>query len=212
VFFILILNILKEAKTQSLTSSPVNFFKTKMADKKSQKPSSSRNSKPIKHPIVKNEKQFSLELVTPSQLATYDPHQITTVNSPIKTSSSRMVSLGKPIQQSSSFAKALTSDYDPFAKKVAVPPPTAPTQLQYVKTSLYFPLYSPKLFHIEFHNRNITNPLTLIKYYFPTNPNDGAQLRFAPSNLYKTLYYYQNILQQEGYVIISTLYDKFSNG
>uniref|UniRef100_A0A2N9G9K2 Reverse transcriptase/retrotransposon-derived protein RNase H-like domain-containing protein n=1 Tax=Fagus sylvatica TaxID=28930 RepID=A0A2N9G9K2_FAGSY len=54
--------------------------------------------------------------VTPSQFVTYDPHQITPVNSTVKTSSSRMVSLGKPVRQSPSFAKALTSDYDPFAK------------------------------------------------------------------------------------------------
>ncbi len=128
MFFILILNILKEAKTPSLTSSPVNFCRTKMADKKSPKPSSSRNPNPTKNSIVKNEQQFSLGLVTPRQLATYDPHQITHVNSPIKTSSSRMVSLGKPIQQSPFFAKALTSDYDPFAKKVDVPLPTTPTQ------------------------------------------------------------------------------------
>ena len=62
-----------------------------MADKKSQKPSSSRNP-PIKKPTIKT------ELITPSQLVSYDPHQITPVNSPIKTtSSSRMVSFGKPI-------------------------------------------------------------------------------------------------------------------
>ena len=93
-----------------------------MADKKSQKPSSSKNP-PFKKPIVKT------ELVTPSQLVSYDSHQITPVNSPVKTtSSSRMISLGKPIQQSLSFARALTNDYDTFAKQVAVPPPTAPTR------------------------------------------------------------------------------------
>ena len=80
--------MLKEAKTQSLTSSPVNFCRTKMADKKSQKPSFSRNP-PVKKPTVKP------EIVTPSQLVTYDPYQGTPVNSPVKTSSSRMVSLGK---------------------------------------------------------------------------------------------------------------------
>jgi hypothetical protein len=122
VFFTLILNILKEAKTQSLTSLPVNFCRTKMADKKSQKPSSSKNP-PVKKPIVKT------ELVTPSQLVSYDSHQITPVNSPVKTtSSSKIVSHGKPIQQSLSFARALTSDYDTFAKQVVVPPPTTPTR------------------------------------------------------------------------------------
>jgi hypothetical protein len=205
VFFILILNILKEAKTQSLTSSPVNFCRTKMADKKSQKPSSSKNP-PVKKPTIKN------ELVTPSQFVTYDPHQITPVNSPIKTSSSRMVSLGKPVRQSTSFAKALTSDYDPFVKQVVVPPPAAPTQTPYVKPSPYFPLSDHKFLHIEFHNQFITNPLTLIKYYYPTNPENGAQLHFAPSDPQKTLHYYQNIFQHEGFVKISTLYDKFSNG
>uniref|UniRef100_A0A2N9FX46 Uncharacterized protein n=1 Tax=Fagus sylvatica TaxID=28930 RepID=A0A2N9FX46_FAGSY len=44
--------------------------------------------------------------------------QITPVNSPVKTtSSSKIVSHGKPIQQSLSFARALTSDYDTFAKQ-----------------------------------------------------------------------------------------------
>jgi hypothetical protein len=52
--------------------------------------------------------------------------------------------------------------------------------------------------------------MTLIKYYFPTNPHDGAQQHFAPLHQYKTIQYYQNILQQEGFVVISTLYDKFS--
>ncbi len=118
-----------------------------------------------------------------------------------------MTSLGKPIQQSQSFARALTNDYDPFAKKKALPAPT-----QYVKSSPYFPIYSHKLFHIEFLHRNIYNPLTLIKYYYPTNPADGAQLHFAPSDPQKTLEFYQDILQQEGSVNITTLYDKFSNG
>jgi hypothetical protein len=148
-----------------------------MADKKSQKPSSSKKSTPIKKSTtsVKNEPPFSPGLVTPSQLVSYDSHQITPVHSPIKTSTSRMVSLGKPIQQSQSFARALTSDYDPFAKKKALP-----AQTQYVKSSPYLPIYSHKLFHIEFHHRNISNPFTLIKYNYLTNLADGAQLHFTP--------------------------------
>jgi hypothetical protein len=121
-----------------------------------------------------------------------------------------MVSLGKPVQQNPSFARAITSDYDPFAKQVTVPPPTAPTKSQYIKTFPYLPLYDHKLLHIEFHHRNISNPLTLIKYYYLTNPSDGAQQHFAPPDQYKTIQYYQNILQQEGSAVISTLYDKFS--
>jgi hypothetical protein len=122
----------------------------------------------------------------------------------------RMVSLGKLVQQSQTFAKALTSDYDPFAKQLAVPPPTAPPRSQYAKTFPYLPLYDDKLLYIKFHHKNITNPLTLIKYYFPTNPSDGAQQHFAPPDQYKTIQYYQNILQHEGSVEISTFYDKFS--
>ena len=137
----------------------MNFCKTKMADKKSQKPSSSRNPNPVKKPLtfVKNEPPFCPGLVTPSQLVTYDPHQVTPVNSPAKPSTSRMTSLGKPIQQGLSFARALSNDYDHFAKKKAPPAPT-----KYVKSSPYFPIYSYKLLHVEFHHRNITNPLTLI--------------------------------------------------
>ena len=149
-----------------------------MADKKSQKTSSSRNP-PVKPPTIKNER------VTPSQFVTYDPHQITYVNSPVKTSS--LVSLGKLVQQNPSFARALTSDYDPFAKQVTIPPPTAPIKSQYIKRSPYLPLYDHKLRHIEFHHRNISNPLTLIKYYYPTNPSDGAQQHFAPPDQYKTI-------------------------
>jgi hypothetical protein len=100
-----------------------------------------------------------------------------------------MVSLGKPVQQSPSFAKALSSDYDPFAKQIVVPPPIAPTK-SYAKTFPYLLLYDEKLLHIEFHHKNITNPLILIKYYFPTNPHDGAQQHFAPLDEYKTIQYY----------------------
>jgi hypothetical protein len=201
-FFILILNILKEAKTQSLSSSPVNFCRTKMADKKTQKPSSNRNSNPVKKSLtpIKNEPPFCPGLVNPSQLVTYDPHQIT----PVKPS--RMTSLGKPIQQSPSFARALANDYDLFAKKKALPAPT-----KYVKSSPYLLIYSHKLFHIEFYHQNISNPFTLIKYYYLTNPADGAQLHFALSHPQKTLEFYQDILQQEGSVNITTLYDKLSD-
>jgi hypothetical protein len=160
----------------------MNFCRIKMADKKSQEPSSSKNSTPAKKSTtsIKNEPPFSPGLIIPSQLVSYDPHQITPVHSPIKTSTSRMVSLGKPIQQSQSFARALTSDYDPFAKRMALPAPT--TQTQYVKFSPFLPIYSYKQFHIEFHHRNISNPLTLIKYYYPTNLANGAQLHFTPSD------------------------------
>jgi hypothetical protein len=174
-----------------------------MADKKSKKSSSSRIP-PDKLPSVKP------ELVTLSQLVKFDPHQITLVNSPDKPSSSKMVSLGKPVQQSQSFAKALTSDYDPFAKQIVASTPAAPVKTKYAKVSPFLPLYDEKLLHIEFHHKNITNPLTLIKYYYPTNPHDGAQQHFYPPDQNKTIQYYQNILQQDGSVEIKTLYDKYS--
>ena len=136
--------------------------------------------------------------------------QITPVNSPNKPSSSRIVPLGKPMQQSPSFARALTSDYDPFAKQIVASTPAASVKPTYAKTSPFLPLYDEKLLYIEFHHKNIPNPLTLIKYYYPTNPHDGAQQHFAPPNQYKTIQYYQNILQQEGFVEITTLYDKYS--
>ena len=122
--------ILKEAKIQSLTFSPVNFYKTKMADKQSKKASSSRIS-PDKLSTIKP------ELLTPSQLVTYDPHQITPTNSPVKSSSSRIVSLGKPIQQSPSFARTLTSDYDPFNKQIVASTLAAPIKTKYAKPSPY---------------------------------------------------------------------------
>uniref|UniRef100_A0A2N9J5I8 Uncharacterized protein n=1 Tax=Fagus sylvatica TaxID=28930 RepID=A0A2N9J5I8_FAGSY len=60
-----------------------------MAGKNSKKATSSSRIPPNKLPDVKP------ELVTPSQLVKYDPHQITQINSPDKPSSSRMVPLGK---------------------------------------------------------------------------------------------------------------------
>ena len=101
-----------------------------------------------------------------------------------------MVSLSKPVQPSPSFAKTLTSDYDPFAKQTVGPTPTAPIKSKYTKTSYFFSLYDEKLFHIEFLHKNITNPLTLIKYYYPTNSHDGTQQHFAPPDQYKTIQFY----------------------
>ncbi len=116
------LNILREAKILSLTSSPVNFCKTKMVGKNSKKAASCTSKvPPNKLPEIKP------ELVTPSQLVKYDSHQISPVNSPNKPSSSRMVSIGKPAQ-SSSFAKALTESYDPFNKKIVLATPVAPAK------------------------------------------------------------------------------------
>ena len=176
------MNILKEAKIQFLTSSPVNFYKTKMADKKSKKASSNRIP-PDKLPTIKP------GLVTPSQFVKFDPHQITPVNSPEKTSSSRMISLDKPVQ-SPSFAKTLTSDYNPFNKHIVASTPAAPIKSRNAKTSPFLSLYDEKLFHIEFIHKNITNPLSLIKYYFPTHPTDGAQQHFNPLDQYKTIPFY----------------------
>ena len=112
-----------------------------MAGKNSKKAATSSNRvPPNKLPDIK------LELVTPSQLVKYDPHQITHTNFPNKPSSSRMISLGKPAQ-SSSFAKALTSDYDPFNKKIVSATPAAPIKSKSAKTvSPYVPLYGVKLF------------------------------------------------------------------
>ena len=65
------------------------------------------------------------EPITLSQLVRYNPQQASSQNNP---SSSRMVSLGKPVQYSSSFAKALTESYDPFNKKIVPATPAAPTK------------------------------------------------------------------------------------
>ena len=196
MFSILISNILKEARIQSMTFSPVNFCRVKMADKKPQKQPS---NKPIKND--KPEPPFDLfqGLVTPSQLIPYNPHQVTTV----KPTSSKMTSLGKPVsQQGSSFSSALVSDYDPFAKK-RLPPVSS----NFVKppSTPYFPTYAQKLFHVEHHHRHLTNPLQLIKANFPTN------LHFAPSEPEKNLDYYSEILEQEGSIKIITIYDQYKD-
>jgi hypothetical protein len=121
-----------------------------------------------------------------------------------------MVFLGKPIQ-SPSFAKALTNDYDSFNKHIVVSTLAAPIKSKHAKTSPFLSLYDEKLLHIEFIHKNITNPLSLIKYYFPTHPTDGAQQHFIPHDQYKTIQFYQNILQQEGSIIIKAIYDQFSD-
>ena len=201
------LNILKEAKTLSLTSSPVNFCYTKMAGKTSKKAATSTSKvPPNKLPEIKP------ELVTPSQLVKYDPHQISPVNSSNKPSSSRMISLGKPAQ-SSSFAKTLSKSYDPFNKKIVPATPTAPVKHRNNKkiVSPLHLLYVEKLYHIEFIHRRINNPLHLISAYFPPHPTNGVPQHFCPSIPYKTIHYYQNILQQEGSVEIKSIFDKVGN-
>jgi hypothetical protein len=176
-----------------------------MTGKNSKKASSSSRIPPNKLLDVK------LELITPSQLVKYDPHQITQINSPNKPSSSRMVPLGKLVQSTSS-AKALSNDYDPFKKKkkLVSATPAALTKSRNAKTvSPYLPLYAEKLFYIEFFCRGITNPLSLIKGYFLVHPTDGVQQHFSPSEPHKTLHFYQNILQQEGSIVIKAIYDKY---
>ena len=112
---------------------------------------------------------------------------------------------------SPSFAKALTNDYDSFNKHIVVSTLATPIKSKHAKTSPFLSLYDEKLLHIEFIHKNITNPLSLIKYYFPTHPTDGAQQHFIPHDQYKTIQFYQNILQQEGSIIIKAIYDQFSN-
>ena len=179
-----------------------------MAGKNSKKAATSSSKvPPNKLPDIKP------ELVTPSQLIKYDPHQISLVNSPNKPSSSRMVSRGKPVQ-STSFAKALTSDYDPFNKKIVPATPATPAKHRQNNKKAISPLhllYVEKLFHIEFIHRGIDNPLHLIGAYFPPHPTDGIQQHFCLSVPYKTLHFYQNILQQEGSIEIKSIFDKIGN-
>ena len=88
-----------------------------------------------------------------------------------------MVSLGKPVQSSSSFAKALVESYDPYNKKIVPATPAAPVKSRKAKAvSPYLPLYVEKLFYIEFFHRGIVdNPLSLIGAYSPVHPTDGIQ-------------------------------------
>ena len=86
-----------------------------------------------------------------------------------------MVSLGKPVQNSS-FAKALSESYDPFNKKIVPVTPAALVKHRNNKkdVSPLHLLYAEKLFHIEFIHRRIDNPLHLISAYFPPHPTDGV--------------------------------------
>jgi hypothetical protein len=127
----------------------VNFCRTKIAGKNSKKAASStRKVPPNKLPEIKP------KLVTPSQLVRYDPNQISPANSPNKPSSSRMVSLGKPAQSSTSFAKALTESYDSFNKKIVPASPAAPIKHRNNKKAVspHHLLFAEKLFPIEFEH------------------------------------------------------------
>jgi hypothetical protein len=120
--------------------------------------------------------------------------------------------VGKPAQ-STSFAKALTSDYDPFNKKIVPATPTAPVKSRKAKAiSPHLHLYAEKLFYIEFFHKGIVdNPFSLIGAYFPVHPTDGIQQHYSPSVPHKTIHFYQNILQQEGSIVIKSIYDKIHN-
>ena len=52
-----------------------------------------------------------------------------------------MVPLDKPVQQSPSFAKVLTSDYDPFTYQIVPSTPPPPTKPKYAKVSPFFSIY-----------------------------------------------------------------------
>jgi hypothetical protein len=171
-----------------------------MASKNAKKATSSKIS-PNKLSEIKPEP------ITPSQLVRYNPQQASSQNNP---SSSRMVSLGKPVQSSSSFAKALTESYNPFNKKIVPATPAAPIKTRNNKKAVspFHLLYANQLFPIELMHKEINNPLHLIKSYFPPHPSDGVQQHYCPSIPYKTVQYYQNILQNEGSVEIKSIFGK----
>ena len=72
-----------------------------------------------------------------------------------------MVPLGKPVQSSSSFAKALVESYDPYNKKIVPAAPVALNKHRNNKKAVspHHLLYGEKLFQIEFEHRRIENPL-----------------------------------------------------
>jgi hypothetical protein len=100
--------------------------------------------------------------------------------------------------------------YDPFNKKIVPATPAAPIKQRNNKKAVspYFLLFDEKLFPIEFEHRRIEDPLLLIKSYFPLHPTDGVQQHYCPSIPYKTIQFYQNILQQEGSVEIKSIFGK----
>ena len=126
-----------------------------------------------------------------------------------------MIPLGKPVQQSPSFARSLTSDYDPIAKQIVASTLAAPVKSKYAKTSHFLPLYDEKLLHIEFHHKNITNPLTLIKYYYPThmmvlNSTLLPLTNIKPSSIIRTFFSKKVLLKLKPSMINTPLKEKFS--
>ena len=160
-------NLLEIRNTDSENEISLDEIESSSDEYSSSSSSTSSKIPPNKLPEIK------LELVTSSQLVRYNPQQTFSQNNP---SSSRMVSLGKPVQSSSSFAKALVEPYDPFNKKIVPATPAAPIKQRNNKKAIspYFLLFDEKLFPIEFEHRRIEDPLLLIKSYFPFHPTDGV--------------------------------------
>jgi hypothetical protein len=163
----------------------MNSCKVKMANKNPQKPSQSKSNKTIS--------PEQITPVTPSQLITYDPHQVTSVKSSFRT-----IPLGNPSKPS--FYSTLISDYDPFAPKVKHLTTASKNKNKYKETTPYFHRYTSLLFYIEHHHRHHNNPVQLADANFSSN------LHFTTVHPAKTLAYYSDILDQEGSVEVKTIY------
>ncbi|KAI5333697.1 hypothetical protein L3X38_023829 [Prunus dulcis] len=117
-------------------------------------------------------------------------------------------SLGTPIGSTvgpirPNYQSALVSDYDPFA----IVPPVAPvaqssqSSTQFKKSSPYLPKDKTNLFIIEPLYDGISDPITIIRSYFPPNSH------FLPPAPYKDLKFYRDILHETKSVEIKPIKD-----
>ncbi|KAI5338515.1 hypothetical protein L3X38_017786 [Prunus dulcis] len=128
---------------------------------------------------------------------------------PVIPIANRFTSLGTPIGSTvgpirPNYQSALVSDYDPFA----IVPPVAPiaqtsqSSTQFRKSSPYFPKDKVNLFIIEPLYEGISDPITIIRSYFPPNSH------FFPPAPYKDLKFYRDILHETKSVEIKPIKDR----
>ncbi|KAI5327705.1 hypothetical protein L3X38_027101 [Prunus dulcis] len=128
---------------------------------------------------------------------------------PVIPIANRFTSLGTPIGSTvgpirPNYQSALVSDYDPFA----IVPPVAPiaqtsqSSTQFRKSSPYFPKDKVNLFIIEPLYDGISDPVTIVRSYFPPNSH------FLPPAPYKDLKFYRDILHETKSVEIKPIKDR----
>ena len=103
-------------------------------------------------------------------------------------------SLGSTLSQiKPNYQSVLVNQYDPYKTDPSFKP-----LVNYKKSSPYFHRDEHFLFHVEPSMSHITNPISLVKYYF------GPNSHYLPG---KTLAFYKDILYKSESLSIKPIYD-----